>query len=86
MGILLHCKAARELDKGEDEKQSNSFQFLQNWKELDNFAVTLKWQNTMNKIEKAPQVSLEEMVKTMLEEKHPELVDQRISNLERLFK
>lgn len=74
MGILLHCKAAREPDKGEDEKQSNSFQFLQNWKELDNFAVTLKWQNTMNKIEKAPQVSLEEMVKTMLEEKHPELV------------
>ena len=58
----------------------------QNWKELDNFAVTLKWQNTMNKIEKAPQVSLEEMVKTMLEEKHPELVDQRISNLGRLFK
>ena len=86
MGILLHCKAARGPDKEEDEKQSNSFQFLQNWKELDNFAVTLKWQNTMNKIEKAPQVSLEEMVKTMLEEKHPELVDQRISNLGRLFK
>ena len=86
MGILLHCKAAREHDKGEDEKQFNSFQFLQNWKELDNFAVTLKWQNTMNKIEKAPQVSLEEMVKTMLEERHPELVDQRISNLGRLFK
>ena len=76
MGILLRCEAAREPDKGEDEKQSNSFQFLQNWKELDNFAVALKWQNTMNKIEKAPQVSLEEMVKTMLEEKHPELVDQ----------
>ena len=86
MGILLHCKAAREPDKEEDEKQSNSFQFLQNWKELDNFAVALKWQNTMNKIEKAPQVSLEEMVKTMLEEKHPELVDQRISNLGSLFK
>ena len=67
-------------------KNTNSFQFLQNWKELDNFAVALKWQNTMNKIEKAPQVSLEEMVKTMLEEKHPELVDQRISNLGGLFK
>ena len=86
MDILLHCEAARELDKGENEKRSNSFQVLQNWKELDHFAVAFKWQNTMNKIEKSPQVSLEEMVKTMLEEKHPELVDQRISNLGRLFK